>query len=110
MALYVPSYNTSNCVVLSNSETIRVYQSRPCNNCTINYRDYYIHSDYYFNDGVATFSQYSTLPTCRTDITTNFYYRYDFDKIIIIFICILLLLYFFAFKPIQRVMGRWLKL
>lgn len=108
--MYVPSFNSNNCVVLQNSNTIRVYETRPTNNSTINYTDYYITSDYYHNVGQQTFSQYSTLPTCRTDITDNFYYRYDFDKIMIIFICILIIIYFMAFKPIIRLFGRWLKL
>lgn len=111
MAIYVPDYTSNKCAVLQNATTIRVYNQRPTVNSTVSYNDYYIQSDYYFNSGTTTFSQYATnLPTCRTDITTNVYYRYDFDKIMIIFTCICLLLYFFAFKPIQRIMGRWLKL
>lgn len=108
--IYVPNLNSGNCVVLQNSSTIRVYDTQPTNNSTINYTDYYFTSNYYFNRGTQTFSNYSTLPTCRTDITTDFYYRYDFDKIMIIFICILIILYFMAFKPISRLFGRWLKL
>lgn len=108
--IYVPNYNSNNCVVLQNSSTIRVYQTRPTNNSTVNYTDYYFTSNYYSSTGQQTFNNYSTLPTCRTDITTNFYYRYDFDKIMIIFICILIVLYYMAFKPISRLFGRWLKL
>ena len=110
MAIYVPTINNGNCVVLQNSSTIRVYETRPTNNSTINYIDYYFTSDYYSNVGSQTFSNYTTLPTCRTDVTTNFYYRYAFDKIMIIFIGILIILYFMAFKPISRLFGRWLKL
>lgn len=108
--VYVPSYNSSNCVVIQSSDIIRVYQSRPTTNSTINYTDYYYRSNYYSNTGTQTFSSYSTIPTCRNDITTNYYYRYDFDKIIVIFMCIVVLCYYMAFKPISRVMGRWLKL
>lgn len=110
MAMYVPNYNTSNCVILYNSETIRVYDTKPTYNSTIYYTDYYIHSDYYSNRGYTTFSQYSTLPTCRTDITTDFYYRVDFDRILIIFLIIVIMCYYLAFKPISRLFGRWLKL
>ena len=109
MAIYVPTYNNNNCVVLSNSDIIRVYDTRPCNGCTINYKDYYLHSDYYFNSGTATFSQYTTLPTCRTDITTDYWYRVDIDKILISVFILLFLIYFLAFRPIQRLSGRWLK-
>lgn len=110
MAMYVPSYNNNNCVVLSNMDTIRVYDSRPCNGCTINYKDYYIHSDYYYNIGTATFSQYSTLPACRTDITTDYWYRVDIDKILICVFILCIMIGYFALKPFQRLMGRWLKL
>lgn len=108
--LYVPNYTNNNCVIVQNASTIRVYKTRPTNNSTIDYTDYYFTSGYVSNVGQQTFSNYSTLPTCRSDITTDFYYRYDFDKIMIIFICILIVLYFMAFKPIQRLFGRWLKL
>lgn len=110
MAIYVPNYNNNKCVVLQNSTTIRVYETRPSYNSTVSYTDYYFTSNYYFNTGTQTFSNYTTLPTCRTDITTNFYYRYDFDKIMIIFIIIVILCYYLAFKPVSRLFGRWLKL
>lgn len=108
--IYVPNLNSSNCVVLQNSSTIRVYDTQPTLNSSVNYSDYYFTSNYYYNRGTQNFNQYATLPTCRTDVTDNFYYRYDFDKIMIIFISILIILYFMAFKPIIRLFGRWLKL
>lgn len=110
MALYVPEFSSSNCVVLYNSETIRVYSQRPTYNSTVNYTDYYINSGYLSNVGSQTFGNYATIPTCRTDVTTNYYYRLDFDKICIIFLVIVILCYNLAFKPISRLFGRWLKL
>lgn len=110
MAIYVPNYNNNQCVVLQNYYTLRVYDRRPTNNTTINYNDYYFTSGYYNNSGSQTFGNTTTLPTCRTDITTNFYYRYDFDKILLMFIIIVIILYFLAFKPVCRLFGRWLKL
>lgn len=108
--IYVPIYNNGNCVVIYNSDTIRVYERQPSANSTINYTDYYMNSNYLYNTGTQTFSNYSTIPTCRDNITTNFYYRNDFDKICVIFIVFLILFYFLAFKPISRLFGRWLKL
>lgn len=110
--VYVPNYNNSKCVVVRDSQTLRVYQQRPTNNSTIDYVDYYVNSHYMYSLGVQQFSSYTTLPTCMNndEITTNFYYRNDFDSIMIIFLSILLLAYFFAFKPISRLFGRWLKL
>lgn len=109
MALYVPTYNNNNCVVLSNQEVVRVYSSRPTTNSTISYTDYYIRSHYISNSGVASFSQYTTIPTCRTDITTNWYYRQDLTDILMCFMLITLFIYFLGFRPIQRLLGRWLK-
>lgn len=108
--MYVPNYTSGNCVVLQNATTLRVYERIPTNNSTVNFTDYYFTGGYYHTSGQQTFSQYATIPTCRSDITTNIYYRYDFDKIMIIFMSILVILYFMAFKPIIRLFGRWLKL
>lgn len=110
MALYVPVYNSNNCVTLQSNNTIRVYERRPSSNSNINYTDYYVDYGYISNEGIQSFTQYSTIPTCRSDITTNFYYRLDFDKICIIFLTIVLICYYMAFKPISRLFGRWLKL
>ena len=37
--IYVPEFNTGNCVYIQNGETLRVYESQPRNNATINYKD-----------------------------------------------------------------------
>lgn len=85
--LYVPNYNTNNCVVLSNYYTLRVYDRRPtANNTYYSYTDYYITSNYSYNTGTQYFSTSSTLPSCRNDITTEIYYRNDFSQVLIVFI------------------------
>lgn len=109
MAIYVPSYSSGNCVVLQNYYTIRKYATTPRNNSTISYVDYYFTSDYYSNSGNQTFGSTTTLPVCRTDITTNWLYRYDIDKIFIVASIIFAIIVFFVLKPIIRIMGRWLK-
>lgn len=107
--LYVPTYNNNNCVVLQNNTTIRVYATRPQNNTTVNYIDYYFTSGYYSNIGSTQFTQYSTLPTCRTDITTNWLYRYDSWQIFLIAFIIFSWLILFVYSPIKKIMGRWLR-
>lgn len=109
MALYVPSYTNGNCVVLQNYYTIRKYATTPRNNSTVSYIDYYFTSDYYSNTGTQTFGATTTLPVCRTDITTNWWYRYDLDKILLSFFIIIFIVYYLGFRPIQRMLGRWLK-
>lgn len=110
--IYVPSYTNSKCVVIVNSEIIRVYATRPTNNSQVTYMDYYIHSDYMGVSGTQQFGQYTTLPSCinSNQITTNFLYRVDLANIMIIFMSIVVLCYFLAFKPISRLFGRWLKI
>lgn len=84
--LYVPNYVNNNCAILYNSETIRVYERRPtASNTYYNYIDYYYNSHYSFNTGQQYFGTSYTTPTCRTDITTNIYYRNDFSDVLIVF-------------------------
>lgn len=68
--IYIPELNENNCVIIYNSETIRVYETQPQSNTTINYKDYYPKLNYQYNQGQQTFTQYSTIPTCR-EATTN---------------------------------------
>lgn len=111
MKIYVPSYSNNNCLVVRDSNTIRVYQNQPTQNSNVNYTDYYINSSYLSNSGVQNFSQYSTIPTCvsSSDITTNVYYRLDFDKISVITFILLLICFYFPYRIISRMFGRWLK-
>lgn len=109
--IYVPSYNSNNCLHIQSSDIIRVYDSQPRQNATINYTDYYIKSSYISNRGEQTFSQYTTLPSCynSSDITTNVMYRTDIDSILIIFIILLVFCFYFPYRLISRMFGRWLK-
>ena len=109
--VYVPEYSNGNCAYIYNSDIIRVYNSIPTNNSTIAYKDYYIKSSYIYNEGVTSFGQYSNLPTCinSSRITTDVYYRNDFDSILIIFFILLLICFYFPYRLISRLFGRWLK-
>lgn len=88
--IYVPDYDITKCAYVYNSNTIRVYDELPMQGRTITYTDYYINSHYIFTNGVSTFSNYSTLPTCLddSDITSSIYYRNDISDILIVFIII----------------------
>lgn len=109
--VYVPSYTNGNCAYIYSSDIIRVYDSQPQNGRTVTYTDYYIKSSYISNTGSTTFNQYSSLPTCisSSNITTDYWYRNDFDKILVVLFIILFLCYFVAYRPISRLFGRWLK-
>ena len=109
--VYVPNYTSSNCAYIYNSDIIRVYHTVPHNSQTVAYTDYYIKSSYISNTGSTTFNQYSTLPTCisSSNITTDYWYRNDFDKILVILLIILILCFYFPYRMITRIFGRWLK-
>ena len=113
MKIYVPQDSTYNkCYVIQSEGVIRGYSQVPAYNTSINYRDYYIDSSYIYRDNTATFGNYSSLPVClaSNDLTNNVFYRNDIDKILVIFIILLIIGFYFPYKIISRMFGRWLKL
>lgn len=110
MTIYLPSTNYACYVVRDNGNTIRAYNTMPQLGSTIQYTDYYVNSHYLFTNGEQTFSQYTTLPVCNgATFTTDVYYRNDFDQILVIFFILLLICFYFPYKLIARMFGRWLK-
>ena len=101
--IYVPDKENYKCFVVRSEEVIRAYEEIPANNREVNYRDYYYNSNYLYNDGVQSFSQYTTLPVCLDNniITDNVYYRNDFDSILIIFIIMVGLIWFLISKLVK---------
>lgn len=111
--IYVPDLKNYKCFVVQSSDTIRAYKEVPQKNTEIDYRDYFIDSNYIYKDGTQTFGNYTTyLPVClSTDVlTTSVYYRNDFDSILVIFFILLIICFYFPFKIISRVMGKWLRI
>lgn len=113
---YLPSdYINSNYSYVISSD---YYQVRTNNNCYQNYTTTYCDCyNIYFNNDYIVSGAYSCNVNSNVNgilsssyFTDNFYYRLDFDKICVIFMVIVILCYFLAFKPIIRVMGRWLKI
>lgn len=101
--IYLPEDSIYNkCFVVQSSDIIRAYNVVPGNNRDYQYRDYYINSNYIFRDGSGSWSNYSTLPICLDSsiITHDFYYRNDFDNILIIF---LIMSIFIVYLPIKIV-------
>lgn len=105
--IYVPDLSYE-CYVIKDANTIRAYKTKPYNpnrNDTINfdYRDYYLNSNYIYQDGTEQFSYYSTIPTChdKDNLTTDYYYRNDFDSILIILFIFLFIVYFIVKKIIR---------
>ena len=99
--IYVPDYTSGNCVYLYSDNFIRVYDTQPTYNSNINYTDYLINNHYLSRTGTQSFGNYSTLPSCATDVTTNFYYRTDITEILIISTLVLGWTWFLAGKLIK---------
>lgn len=110
--IYVPDTTHYKCFVIQNETTIRAYTQIPTYNSNVNYRDYFIRSNYIYRDGTQSFGNYSTLPVClsNTEITTDFAYRNDFSDILIIFLILAIFLVYLPYKIFSRFFGRWLKL
>lgn len=108
MKIYVPDINSYACYYVYSSDVIRAYEEIPQNNKTINYRDYYINSDYIYKDGYTNFSSYATLPVCldKSNLTSDYYYRNDFDKILIIFAIFVIFCFYFPWILFRRILWR----
>ena len=107
--IYVPNVSNNNCVVIRDTNTIRVYEQQPTYNSTISYKDYYIHSDYMYSSGSTTFSNYTTLPTCMqwSNLTTDIWYRVDFPSIMVCSLAILFFGYFLIRNLIRTLFVDW---
>lgn len=105
--IYVPDTSYA-CYVVVDSETIRAYETMPREDSTVNYRDYYINSNYLYEDSYQTFSRYSQLPTCLSSdvITNDVYYRNDLDSIMIIFLVMAIFCIYIPLKIFSRLFKR----
>ena len=112
--IYVPDLNYK-CYVLQDKDTIRAYETKPYNpsynqNITIKYRDYYINSHYLYKDSQQNFGYSSSLPVCLStnELTNEFYYRNDFDSILIIFLIMTIFIVLVPLKICSRFFRRFL--
>jgi len=103
--IYVPDMENYQCFVVRNENVIRAYKEIPTQNSNIEYRDYYYTSNYYYNDGTQSFGQYTTsLPVCLDNsvLTSEIYYRNDFDKILVIFLILCIFCFYIPLKIFSR--------
>lgn len=106
--IYVPEKENYACYVVRSEDIIRAYEEMPQNNVTVSYRDYYINSNYIYNDGEQSFSQYTSLPVCLdvSNLSSDVYYRNDFDKILIIFIIMAIVCIYIPLKIFKKFFRR----
>lgn len=109
MKIYVPDLTNYKCFVVRSESVIRAYKQTPTNNSTIEYRDYYFNSNYMYQDGEQSFSQYTTLPVClsQNDLTDNYAYRNDFDKILVITLILSIFIIYIPTKIFLRFFRRF---
>lgn len=109
MKIYVPDLNYQ-CYVVQSEGVIRAYAQKPQYNSEVNYRDYYINSDYIYKDGYQSFGNYSVIPTCLDNsvLTNEFYYRTDFDSILIIFFIMSIFCFYIPIRIFSRLFRRFL--
>lgn len=107
--IYVPDTNYA-CYVVQTEDTIRAYESMPKLDTDVNYRDYYIHSDYMYKDGTQTFSRYGSLPVClvQSDMTSDYWYRVDFPDILVMLLIFCIFVFSVPLKCCVRLFRRWL--
>lgn len=108
--IYVPDLENYECFVVTSDTTIRAYEEVPRRNADINYRDYYYTSNYLYEDGVQSFSNYSTLPICLENsvLTNDFYYRNDFADILLIFFIMSIFIIYIPIRIFSRLFRRFL--
>ncbi len=111
--IFVPNLDYS-CYIVLDQNTIRAYHTMPYNpgyngNIQVEYTDYYINSHYIEKEGYQNFGYNSQLPTCLTKsiLTTDYYYRNDFDSIAIIFILLFFVIFYIPFKVVIRLFRRF---
>lgn len=104
---YVPTTDYA-CYTVYNQDTIRAYHVSPNEYTSVEYTDYFVNSHYLSKDGLQTFS--STIPVCldSSNLTTDFFYRFDIVDIIILAIFLSFIFVYIPFKLIKIIFGRWL--
>lgn len=107
---YLPKIEDDNCIIVDNlnSGYIRVYDTTPTANSNINYIDYFINSDYITRTGTQSFGNYSYTVNCQShdNYTTDFYYRIDIDKILVIFLIMAIFIVLVPLKIVARFFRR----
>ena len=98
--VYLPSFNDTQCAIILDSETIRVYDSIDINT-NVTFTDYFINSHYLNKTGNILLTE--SVECLNSNLITNdFYYRNDLSDILICFLIILLFAFYFPFKIMCR--------
>lgn len=102
--VYLPTEYLNKPCYQVNYDYIRVWNSTNSNNNT--YYDVYFKNDYLVKQGYSGFSSYQVCDTLNT-YTDVIYYRYDFDKIIFLFLSLCIIFFYPGFKIFLRMFRRF---
>lgn len=114
MKIYVPDSSFA-CYEVIDRHTIRVYKEKPVYSKNIDYFDIYLDANYLYGSTNTTWfwynseSSHSNLPTCidKNDLTTDYYYRNDFDKILVILLILTIFIIYIPLKIFMRFFRRF---
>lgn len=107
--IYVPEKENYQCYVVQSEGVIRAYKQVPTYNSNVQYRDYYIQSNYIYRDNTQSFGNYTILPVClnMNEITSEVYYRNDFDRILVIVFIFSIFAFYIPLKVFLRFFRRF---
>lgn len=102
--VYLPTeYLNKPCYVVNN-DYIRVYNS--LNNSNNIVYDVYFKNDYMIRRGTSSYSSSTQCDNINT-YTDEIYYRYDFDKILFLFLGLCIVFFYPGFKLFLRLFRRF---
>lgn len=102
--VFVPELKDYTCFEIHDNY-IRGYKGELLENEFIDYTDIYFNNNYYIREGTTLLE---VVPVCinQEDLTTNFYYRVDFYKILIIFLILAIFIIYLPLKLISKIFKR----
>lgn len=102
--IYVPDVDSFECFVMYDGY-IRAYPDLSDISSSVAYTDFLYNSNYYTRTGEEELSEY---PTCISSdqLSSNYYYRTDFDKILVIFLIFAFVIIYLPIKLIFTLFNR----
>lgn len=102
--IYVPDIEHFECYTMHDGY-IRAYEGISSVPATVAYTDFLYNSNYYTRSGTEELLE---VPECISSdqLTTNYYYRADFDRILILFIILAFVIIYLPIKLIFHLFNR----
>lgn len=104
--VYLPTNLVNSDCKVVNNDYIRVYT----NSQHTNYTDVYFKSGYLLKAGYTNMAPSNLVCDNLNTYTDNVYYRYDCANSFLMFFILLIVLFYFPFRIIGRMFGRWFRI